>query len=152
MGHSDDKSSHDKKTKKNKDCDSDSSEDKHKHDKKKKKKKDSDSDSSSDDKNQEHSEDSSSDSDSYIRGYRKGRISGRVHAHHWGYSGPTGPDNWHTSYIIAKEGHQQSPINLTNAIESEGVDITCSYQPSSISVLNNGHTIQVIYFFFLISG
>lgn len=130
MGHSsDDESSHDQHKK---------------HDKHKKKKNKSESESDSE-------SDSSSDDESYIRGYKKGKRSGKYRPSHWEYEGPNGPQNWHTlkpAYAIAKEGKQQSPIDLTNASESDGVDVSVSYKPSSIEVINNGHTIQV-YFFIL---
>jgi len=114
------------------------------------------SDESSDDENSneeeeevELSDDSSSDSDSYIKGYRTSKHHpGKVKAHHWSYTGNCGPQFWHTlnpKYSIAKEGKQQSPINLENAKESEGVDIHYSYEASPISIINNGHTIQVNY-------
>ena len=69
-------------------------------------------------------------------------------AHHWTYTGNCGPEFWHTlnpKYAIAKEGVQQSPINLEDAKESKGVDIKYSYNDSPIEIINNGHTIQVNY-------
>merc|ERR1711879_231591 len=96
----------------------------------------------------EYSEDSDSDSESYLRGYRVGKNSKKVHASHWAYEGPHGPEHWgelKPSYAVAKTGTCQSPIDLTNAESSDGVEVSYNYKNSSMTVLNNGHTIQNNY-------
>ena len=67
----------------------------------------------------------------------------------WSYEGETGPSNWHTlhpEYAACGEGEKQSPINidvstveLNNDLDTP--DIT--YQSTSFSLENNGHTVQL---------
>lgn len=67
---------------------------------------------------------------------------------HWGYSGPEGPEHWgklDPAYAACSEGKNQSPVNLTEMIESELPPITINYHPGGYEILNNGHTIQVNY-------
>ena len=67
---------------------------------------------------------------------------------HWGYSGHEGPEHWaglDPKYSACSEGKNQSPINLTEMIQSELPSITINYKPGGKEILNNGHTIQVNY-------
>lgn len=67
----------------------------------------------------------------------------------WSYSGETGPISWgdlDQTYTACVNGREQSPINVdysevktTKTIET----IDFQYKPTSFSVINNGHTIQV---------
>ena len=67
---------------------------------------------------------------------------------HWGYEGEHGPEHWGSldpGFAVCSNGREQSPIDLTGA-EQEGLsEIIFEYAPSPISILNNGHTIQVDY-------
>jgi 5'-nucleotidase len=67
---------------------------------------------------------------------------------HWGYTGDIGPEFWGNlseEYDLCATGIQQSPIDITGATPQEG-GITFNYQPTLLSnVINNGHTIQVMY-------
>jgi carbonic anhydrase len=67
---------------------------------------------------------------------------------HWGYEGEGGPEHWgelDEAYEACAIGQEQSPIDLASAAEQDIANITFSYQPSHVNILNNGHTIQVNY-------
>ncbi len=67
---------------------------------------------------------------------------------HWGYHGDSGPAHWgdlSEKFAACKEGKNQSPVNLTDFVEAELAPVTMHYQPTSVEVLNNGHSIQVNY-------
>jgi len=66
----------------------------------------------------------------------------------WGYEGEGGPENWgklHPDYEICSSGVEQSPIDLTNPTEIDLENIIFKYGETHISILNNGHNIQVNY-------
>ena len=71
------------------------------------------------------------------------------HATHWGYTGHEGPANWgdlDAKYSMCKAGSSQSPINITKSVQVDADDmqkIDFEYKTSAVSVVNNGHTIQV---------
>lgn len=65
---------------------------------------------------------------------------------HWTYSGETGPDSWGDladGFSQCKTGHMQSPIDLGAADIQGQINVRTAYRPGTLSVLNNGHTIQV---------
>ncbi len=65
---------------------------------------------------------------------------------HWGYEGNEGPQqrgNLSESYEMCKKGRNQSPIDIKKGSITELDGIEFNYQGSSLTVLNNGHTIQV---------
>ncbi|WP_197722080.1 carbonic anhydrase [Sulfuriflexus mobilis] len=67
---------------------------------------------------------------------------------HWGYEGHEGPAHWGdlaAEYATCKTGKSQSPINISGARPAQLADIRFSYQPTTLDVVNNGHTIQVNY-------
>ena len=67
---------------------------------------------------------------------------------HWGYEGEHGPEHWGSldpGFAVCSNGREQSPINLTGAEPGALSEIVFEYAPSPISILNNGHTIQVDY-------
>jgi carbonic anhydrase len=78
------------------------------------------------------------------------------HAAHWSYEAGNGPDEWGTidpEWILCAEGLAQSPIDLANAtvIELPAAEIDSPSeqeikvlnQTGAITVLDNGHTIQI---------
>jgi carbonic anhydrase len=78
---------------------------------------------------------------------RKNDMSSEKQETHWSYEGKTGPDNWsdlNDEYYACAEGKNQSPINIDtdNVIKVDLPDIEFHYQPSTIRLINNGHTIQ----------
>ena len=78
------------------------------------------------------------------------------HAVHWGYEADNGPNIWgsmNSAWALCAEGREQSPIDLTNATETELPAVTIDTpseqevevlnQAGVIHELDNGHTIQV---------
>ncbi len=63
----------------------------------------------------------------------------------WGYSGSVGPENWGKHYVTCGTGRNQSPIDLANFTEAELEPIEFSYKPGTNVILNNGHTVEVLY-------
>ena len=67
------------------------------------------------------------------------------HAAEWSYSGATGPEHWgdlDPSYVLAKLGRQQSPVDIRSPAPRELPKIGFNYKPSRIHLVYNGHTIQ----------
>ncbi|WP_229696081.1 carbonic anhydrase [Paenibacillus albidus] len=68
---------------------------------------------------------------------------------HWSYEGETSPEHWaelDQLFTTCKVGTAQSPINITHekVKEDPGLSpIQTKYFPSRVSMVNNGHTIQV---------
>lgn len=65
---------------------------------------------------------------------------------HWGYEGEHGPDHWaelEEDFALCSAGHSQSPIDVSGATDVGLSDIAFHYGETPLSVLNNGHTIQV---------
>lgn len=66
---------------------------------------------------------------------------------HWGYEkGNTGPESWGNmspAFSLCKEGKEQSPVNITTSYAQEMDKIKFSYGMTKITVVNNGHTIQL---------
>lgn len=63
-----------------------------------------------------------------------------VSASEWSYSGKTAPEHWHGT---CQTGVNQSPIDITDAIESALGSITFDYAQAGKNIVNNGHTVQV---------
>ena len=65
---------------------------------------------------------------------------------HWTYSGEDGPQQWgdlSADYIMCSKGRNQSPINLSGAIDAELSELILDYSNRGIvDEVNNGHTIQ----------
>lgn len=69
-------------------------------------------------------------------------------AHEWTYEGAEGPKHWGAlkpEYQTCKLGHEQSPIDIRGAKKESLPPIHFDYKPSTLKIINNGHTIQVIY-------
>lgn len=67
---------------------------------------------------------------------------------HWSYSGENGPDHWgdlSPDYATCAKGVEQSPVDIPADAAVNTADISFNYQPSAVTILNNGHTIQVNY-------
>ncbi len=65
---------------------------------------------------------------------------------HWSYEGDTGPAHWGAlspEYRACSLGTQQTPIDLQGAIEAQVGALDIAYQTMPLTILNNGHTIQV---------
>jgi carbonic anhydrase len=64
---------------------------------------------------------------------------------HWGYTGAHGPQHWGDTYATCR-GAAQSPIDIRQTRPAtSGAPIALDYRDSVLSVVNNGHTIQVDY-------
>jgi carbonic anhydrase len=71
----------------------------------------------------------------------------RDHAAPWSYEGSTGPENWGElalEYHMAKDGREQSPIDIDTAAVQPSVQPTLhfEYGEERSVFTNNGHTIQ----------
>ena len=69
-------------------------------------------------------------------------------AHEWGYRGAEGPTHWGdlaSEYAACKTGHSQSPVNIGGAKVADLPTIQFEYKPSAVHIINNGHTIEIIY-------
>ncbi len=65
---------------------------------------------------------------------------------HWGYGGEAGPEHWGEladEFKTCKVGRMQSPIDLGGADVAGNIAVRASYKPGPLTILNNGHTIQV---------
>jgi carbonic anhydrase len=70
--------------------------------------------------------------------------------HHWSYQGSTGPAKWGSlehEYSTCGVGKTQSPIDIEDSVakKSDLPAITFNYKPSPLKIVDNGHTVQVIY-------
>ncbi|WP_342593213.1 carbonic anhydrase family protein [Ramlibacter agri] len=71
-------------------------------------------------------------------------------AHHWSYSGETGPAHWaklEEDFATCGKGKSQSPIDVrTHAVHRGALPaIQFDYQPVPLDIVDNGHSIQVNY-------
>lgn len=69
-------------------------------------------------------------------------------APHWGYAGEAGPEHWgelSPDWALCTAGTEESPVDIPSAAPLNPADITFGYDPSHLTILNNGHTIQVNY-------
>ncbi|MFD0952680.1 carbonic anhydrase [Virgibacillus natechei] len=66
----------------------------------------------------------------------------------WSYHGDTGPEHWgklDNANLTCLNGSEQSPISIesTQAIANEKLEgIQIQYEPTTFSLVNNGHTVQ----------
>jgi carbonic anhydrase len=70
--------------------------------------------------------------------------------HHWSYQGTTGPAKWASlehEYATCSAGKTQSPIDIEDsaAKKTDLPPISFDYKPSPLKIVDNGHTVQVIY-------
>ena len=65
---------------------------------------------------------------------------------HWTYEGAEGPAHWADlakNFEVCEAGHEQSPVDLTDAVKAEPADIMFHWNKDAHwTVVNNGHTIQ----------
>ena len=65
---------------------------------------------------------------------------------HWDYEGAGGPESWsklRPEYSKCATGSRQSPIDIRGGIAVDLEPIRFDYHPSSFSVIDDGHTVQV---------
>ncbi len=78
-------------------------------------------------------------------GAAKAAKSGGHDPAHWTYGGDTGPQHWgdlNAGNKVCSLGFQQSPVDLRQAIPASPGQISVDYKPTTLRVVNNGHTIQ----------
>ncbi|MDA0769407.1 MAG: carbonic anhydrase family protein [Chloroflexi bacterium] len=69
-------------------------------------------------------------------------------APHWAYEGDLGPSKWGDladEFIACKAGTSQSPIDIAGSAFAQPASIQFNYNDVPLSILNNGHTLQVNY-------
>ena len=71
---------------------------------------------------------------------------------HWAYEDhgdEVGPEKWGTlpGYATCASGKRQTPIDLTQTIAKprDLANLVFAYKPSNLSMVNNGHTVQMSY-------
>lgn len=67
---------------------------------------------------------------------------------HWTYTGDTGPAYWgelSPEYAACATGTAQSPIDVDTVKEENLVNLAFNYNPSNVNIVNNGHTVEVVY-------
>lgn len=64
-------------------------------------------------------------------------------APHWDYVGDMGPARWGKDFPMCGKGKKQSPLDIKGPFVKQRVDLAPSYKPGPLTILNNGHTIQV---------
>lgn len=68
---------------------------------------------------------------------------------HWGYTSDAGPDHWgdlKPEYELCRIGRKQSPVDITGAMPDGMLQpAMINYQNTPVTLVNNGHTIQVNY-------
>jgi len=73
------------------------------------------------------------------------------HAVHWSYAGAEGPEHWgdlSPAFAACKSGRMQSPIDIADDATGLAVDASdhdYAYQETPLSILHNGHTVQLNY-------
>lgn len=67
-------------------------------------------------------------------------------SHEWSYEGETGPEQWgklNPAWAKCGSGERQSPIDIRDGIKVDLEPVMFDYQPSYVTIVNNGHTVQV---------
>jgi carbonic anhydrase len=70
------------------------------------------------------------------------------HATHWSYAGDDGPEAWgklDSGFAVCSTGKTQSPIDIKGAKASDLSALKFDYNSVPLSILDNGHTIQINY-------
>lgn len=66
----------------------------------------------------------------------------------WDYQGAANPNAWgkiSRNFATCELGHDQSPIDITDAAIGQTAQIGFNYQSSPLAIVNNGHSIQIDY-------
>ena len=67
---------------------------------------------------------------------------------HWTYEGEEGPDKWgelDETFATCSTGVEQSPIDIPASATVNPADIVFNYNPTALTISNNGHAIKVDY-------
>ena len=69
-------------------------------------------------------------------------------AHTWDYGKLHGPSHWGESepgFAQCSNGHHQCPIDIRNPQKADLPPIQFDYKPSTLDIIDNGHTIMINY-------
>ena len=69
--------------------------------------------------------------------------------HTWDYGVSQGPDHWgelKPEFAPCKNGHHQSPIDISNPQKADLPPIQFDYKPSPLNIVDNGHISQLLRF------
>lgn len=67
---------------------------------------------------------------------------------HWGYQGAGSPAHWgdlKPEFKMCGEGKSQSPVDIVGAVSGDQPKLSFSYADTTLSLINNGHTIKANY-------
>ena len=62
----------------------------------------------------------------------------------WSYEGESGPEHWGKEFPSCAKGKTQAPLNITGPMAKSRYQLAPDYKVGDLTVLNNGHTLQVI--------
>jgi carbonic anhydrase len=68
--------------------------------------------------------------------------------HNWGYAGAQGPTHWgdlKPEFAPCKNGHRQSPVDISNTQKADLPALKFDYAKSPLHIIDNGHTIMINY-------
>ncbi len=68
--------------------------------------------------------------------------------HIWGYDGAEGPSHWgdlKPEFAPCKNGHRQSPVDISSTQKADLPTLQFDYKPSPLHIIDNGHTIMINY-------
>lgn len=77
-----------------------------------------------------------------------GAFAASNHDTHWGYTGHGAPEQWGSlaaEFGTCSAGKSQSPVDIVATVDGQLPALSPNYRPSEVTVVNNGHTIQVDY-------
>jgi carbonic anhydrase len=79
-------------------------------------------------------------------------VAGAQQEHHpehtWDYGESKGPSHWgelEPEFAPCKNGHHQSPIDIRGPQKADLPSIQFDYKPSSLHIIDNGHTVMINY-------
>lgn len=84
----------------------------------------------------------------FTGGSASAETSNHGHEIHWEYSGEGGPEKWgdlKSEYAVCQLGRAQSPVDLKATISEDLPDLQIDYNSVPLTILNNGHTVQINY-------
>jgi len=64
-------------------------------------------------------------------------------ASHWAYEGEMGPEHWGKEFPTCAKGKTQAPLNIQGPFAKGQYQLAPDYKSGDLTLLNNGHTIQV---------
>ncbi len=67
-----------------------------------------------------------------------------AHKPHWAYDGEMGPEHWGKEFPTCAKGKTQAPLNIKGPFTKSQFQLVADYKMGELSLLNNGHTIQVM--------